>query len=237
MKLLLSTTAALWLVTVTTAYSSNHQQDLLLQEEFHAWKEQQGKAYETSDELLNRMDIWMENHGKCLLEYVCRKLVSDTYSKTHGFYILVLIESHNTQIPTPSYFLGHNQFSDLTLDEFQKYNKLGLFSPGVLMRKSSSGNVRSSAIVDVAMSSHRKLQDLPDTVDWVQGGAVAPVKNQGMCGSCWAFSAICAIEGAHYIDNGELVALSEQELVDCDKLDMGCGGGLCVSVIILFVYY
>jgi len=102
----------------------------------------------------------------------------------------------------------------MTVDEFHKYNKLGRHSPGVLAAKVTSGD--------------RELleEPIPDEVNWVDQGAVVPVKNQLMCGSCWAFSAICAIEGAHFLDTGELTSLSEQELVDCDPLDLGCGGGL-----------
>jgi cathepsin F len=68
--------------------------------------------------------------------------------------------------------------------------------------------------------------NLDSSYDWRDHGAVNPIKDQGQCGSCWAFSTVANIEGVGAVETGKLLDLSEQQLVDCDSADSGCNGGL-----------
>jgi cathepsin L len=80
----------------------------------------------------------------------------------------------------------------------------------------------------VKSSVHLSEDNLADSLDWRTKGAVTPVKNQGQCGSCWAFSTTGAVEGAEFLATGSLTSYSEQQLVDCAGSfgNYGCNGGL-----------
>jgi len=110
--------------------------------------------------------------------------------------------------------VGATQFADLTLDEF---------AASYLTLKAS--DKPSGANLETHMYSGA---DLPDEIDWTLKSAVSPVKDQGSCGSCWAFSTVGSLEGRAAIAAGNLQQFSEQQLVDCDKDfgDLGCKGGL-----------
>lgn len=69
---------------------------------------------------------------------------------------------------------------------------------------------------------------LPDTIDWRGSGAVGSVKDQGVCGSCWSFSASQAISSAHWMSTGDYISLSEQQIMDCSwnyGYNSACNGG------------
>lgn len=192
-----------------------------LRETFVEWKNAFQRDYTSVEEEFKRMLVWVKHHD--------------------------IIEKHNNQSPSPSYKLGHNNFSDMSNDEFQKQNNLGKYSPGIEAIQAKQERLKAMKthpdhkvhIKDFEIEFRHlreqaanggdeddDLGSLPRTINWIEGGAVTPVKNQERCGSCWAFSATGAIEGAMYIKSGQLTPLSEQNLLDCDHNDNGCEGGI-----------
>ncbi|CAF2471652.1 unnamed protein product [Rotaria sp. Silwood2] len=130
---------------------------------------------------------------------------------------LKVVRDHNLQadLGVHTYWLGMNKYADMTITEFVKM----MNGFNVTMSGQRPGRTVFTRHPDVK---------LPDTVDWRDKGYVTGVKDQGQCGSCWAFSATGALEGQHFKATSTLVSLSEQNLVDCSgkQGNMGCNGGL-----------
>jgi len=119
------------------------------------------------------------------------------------------INAHNAEYDNGmhTWFKGENEFLDWTQEELD--GRLGYVE----------GSFKSGKMFVATATA-------PDSKDWRQEGAVQHVKNQGQCGSCWAFGTVAALEGQQFLVNGNLPDCSEQQLVDCDTSSSGCNGGL-----------
>jgi C1A family cysteine protease len=114
----------------------------------------------------------------------------------------------------PKCVFGITKFSDMFQDEFDSTH-LGY----------KRSEQRPEAPVIDLEELKMALKDAPDSVDWRKQGAVSAVKDQGSCGSCWAFSATEEIESAVFMATKKLLDLSTQQIISCDKQDLGCNGG------------
>lgn len=128
-----------------------------------------------------------------------------------NFHNIMIHNSDHSQ----NFTMGINQFTDLTPQEF-KAQYVGGFNAQVV------GSYGCGSF-----STHDS--NAPVSLDWRTKGAVTSVKDQGQCGSCWTFSATGAVEGAWAISKGQLIDLSEEQLVECATGvvygSAGCQGG------------
>ncbi|KAK4798572.1 hypothetical protein SAY86_030898 [Trapa natans] len=162
-------------------------------------------------ELESLYESWLARHGKAYNGVTEKEARFEIFKDNLRF-----VDDHNSLNRT--YRLGLNKFADLTNEE---YRARFLGTRPEAKRRVMKARAASDRY------AVRAGDRLPRAVDWRAKGAVNPVKDQGSCGSCWAFSTIGAVEGINQIVTGELISLSEQELVDCDRsYDMGCNGGL-----------
>jgi len=178
-----------------------------MEERFRRWKVEYNRSYATAAEERRRFRVYARN--------------------------VAYIEATNAEAAAAglTYELGETAFTDLTNQEFAAMYT----APPPLHADGDDEDAPAvittrAGLVDAGrqlLPPYANLSDgAPASVDWRASGAVTPVKNQGRCGSCWAFSTVAVVESIYQIRTGELVSLSEQELVDCDTLDAGCDGGI-----------
>ncbi|KAF1314650.1 Cysteine protease family c01a, partial [Globisporangium splendens] len=196
---------------------------------------------------VNAIDIPAEHHQRFLREQASiaeelaqwKDSVAGQVAKKNGYY---------KEAPSVDTVLNDDQLkrfflTKLSIAEAEKVNPEATFSvntPFTLMTDEEFAQYvkRSSATVDglnalaatnaitVTIDQPKgNLRKLATTLDWTTSGCVAGVKDQGNCGSCWAFSSVGALESANCLKNGALQLFSEQQVTSCDTKSSGCNGG------------
>ncbi|CEG43342.1 RxLR-like protein [Plasmopara halstedii] len=176
----------------------------------------------TKSELASELSTWKQSDA-------------GQYAKEHGF-----IPTSNSRSADLGFDEELRRFflAKLLIEEAQATNPEALFSietPFTLMTETEfatfvgesnqrgSTNFPNASLPDDISSN--STEPLAAAKDWTASGCVTQVKNQGQCGSCWAFAAVGALESAICLAGKPLIPLSEQQLIDCDESSYACQGG------------
>ena len=143
---------------------------------------------------------WMKNTNQIY--------TGDEYQARLGIFLTNarLVQEHNAK---GTFKVSLNKFAAMTPAE---YKALLGFKPQIKKNKAVKSNFKNA-----------------DSLDWREKGAVVAVKDQGQCGSCWAFSTIAGAEGSNFLSSGKLLSFSESNLVDCVNTCFGCNGGIMAT--------
>nr|GEW50088.1 senescence-specific cysteine protease SAG39-like [Tanacetum cinerariifolium] len=174
---------------------------------FGLWACQVSSRTLNEETMVQTHEQWMALYGRVYKDEVEKEMRFKIFSNNVAY-----VEAFNAG--NRGYKLSVNEFADQTNEEFKAIRNGFKFPTELTSARTASFR-------------YEGVTAIPSSMDWRKKGAVTPIKNQGQCGSCWAFSTIAATEGITQISTGKLISLSEQELVDCDRSgqDQGCGGG------------
>ena len=161
-------------------------------------------------------DNW-ENHKKKFRLSFKNNLEND-YRKTIWSKNIKLIDEHNKEFANglQTYQMSSNKFTHLNYTEFiSQYTGHNVGNGRRLNEIKGKAGKTTKPVVTAT----------PASVDWRGSIMVGPIKDQGNCGSCWAFSAIAALEGQQSKKSGTYINLSDQQITSCSVSNWGCNGG------------
>ena len=219
MKSLLSQLLIYVLIAFTICQNPNLEADPQLFLQFQNFIKAYNKTYNSGTEWMYRLEIFKDNFQQ--LQTMLNK----------------------TQIKSA---VGITDFFDLTPQEYKrKYLNLDITLFDLVEAQKPENSLKETLEAQMSLKSGSRnctetenlLRAIPVSLDWRTRGAVGPVRNQGSCGCCWAFSTVSNLLSRHFLKYGVLENFSEEMLLDCDTLNSGCNGGLMKNAFIYLKDY
>ncbi|KAK4769967.1 hypothetical protein SAY87_030499 [Trapa incisa] len=170
--------------------------------------------HDSEEMTLGLFQRWKEAHNK---EY---RTAGEAERRLENFKrnLKYVVERNSNKGHGHSHTVGLTKFADMSNEEFKETYMSKIKRPAAYQKLSKDREGSQKKIASESCEG-------PAYFDWRKDGIVTGVKDQGDCGSCWAFSSTGAIEGINALTTGKLISLSEQELVSCDTTNDGCDGG------------